>query len=126
VPTVDGPFLLPGVAVLVVDDEPDVRDLSRAILERAGCDVVTAEDGVDALEKLADGFEPRVILLDLEMPRLDGEGVLRALANPPLNAARVIVFTAHPFRRPASAAMCIQKPCSASGLIGAVTRVLAA
>jgi CheY-like chemotaxis protein len=120
------PVLLPGVSVLVVDDEADVRDLARAILERAGCAVVTAEDGVDALEKLADGFEPLVIILDLEMPRLDGEGVLRALATHPRKAARVIVFTAHPFRRPASAAICIQKPCSASGLIGAVSRVLAA
>jgi CheY-like chemotaxis protein len=120
------PCLLPGVSVLVVDDEPDVRDLARAILERAGCLVVTAEDGIDALEKIADGFEPHVILLDLEMPRLDGEGVLRALEMQPLSMAQVIVFTAHPFRRPTSAAMCIQKPCSASGLIGAVSRVLAA
>lgn len=111
--------------MLVVDDERDVRDLARTILERAGCEVVTAEDGVDALEKIADGFEPLVIILDLEMPRLDGEGVLRALAKRPLSIARVIVFTAHPFRRPASAAMYIQKPCSASGLIGAVSRVLA-
>jgi twitching motility two-component system response regulator PilG len=77
------PSFLRGVAVLVVDDEPDVRDLARAILERAGCDVVTAEDGIDALEKITDGFEPLVILLDLEMPRLDGEGVLRALADRP-------------------------------------------
>ena len=49
-----------------------------------------------------------------------------ALAMQPLNMAQVIVFTAHPFRRPQSAAMCIQKPSSASGLVGAVSRVLAA
>lgn len=111
--------------MLVVDDERDVRDLARVILERAGCSVVTAEDGVDALEKLDHGFEPFVMILDLEMPRLDGEGVLRALAERPLTSPRVIVFTAHPFWRPSSVAMCIVKPCSPAGLVDAVARVLA-
>jgi len=120
--------LLPlALAVLVVDDDRDVRDLVTFALERAGCVVVAAEDGVDALEKLAGGFDPAIIVLDLEMPNLDGEGFLRALdalATFPL--ARVIVFTAHPFRRPQTAALCIQKPCAPSQLIDAVARVLAA
>lgn len=77
-----------GVSVLVVDDEPDVRDLAQVILGRARCDVVTAEDGIDALEKIAHGFEPLVIFLD-------GEGVLRALAKRPINGVRVIRLCLH-------------------------------
>lgn len=115
------------LSVLVVDDDRDVRELVTFALERAGCQVVAANDGVDALEKLADGFAPAIIVLDLEMPRLDGEGflrVLRAQAKHPRTP--IIVFTAHPFRRPQAAALCIQKPCAPRQLIDAVARVLAA
>ena len=115
------------LSVLVVDDERDVRDLVTFALERAGCCVMAAKDGVDALEKLADGFVPAVILLDLEMPRLDGEGFLRALdAQAAVTQPRVIVFTAHPFLRPKAVSLCIQKPCMPSQLIDAVARVLEA
>lgn len=113
------------LSVLVVDDERDIRDLVTFALERAGCCVMTANDGVDALEKLAEGFVPAVIVLDLEMPRLDGEGFLRALRElPESTQPRVIVFTAHPFLRPKAVALCIQKPCMPSQLIDAVARVL--
>lgn len=113
-----------GISVLVVDDEDDVRELVAAILARAGCAVVAAHDGVDALEKLEGGFEPTIIVLDLEMPRLDGEGFLRALHHQRGEwSPRVLVFTAHPFHRPSQAAMCIQKPCTATGLIDAVSTV---
>ena len=112
--------------VLVVDDERDVRELVAFILRREGCEVVLAEDGIAALEKLAAGFPPLIIVLDLEMPRMDGDDFLRALARRPLPLPRVIVFTAHPFRRPSTVAMCIQKPCSAGQLVAAVSQVLAA
>jgi two-component system, chemotaxis family, chemotaxis protein CheY len=115
---------LGGVPVLVVDDEPDVRELLAAVLARAGCRVTVANDGVDALEMLATGFTPLVIVLDLEMPRLDGEGFLEALAEQGIEHPRVVVFTAHPFRRPKSARVCINKPCSPGGIIDAVSRVL--
>lgn len=71
------------------------------------------------------GFEPLVIVLDLEMPRLDGEGLIRELAERAAPVPHVIVFTAHPFRRPKSATMCIEKPCAPSRLVGAVSMVLA-
>lgn len=72
---------LPRTPVLVVDDERDVRELVTFALERAGYEVVAANDGVDALDKISGGFEPLVIVLDLEMPRLDGEGLIRELAE---------------------------------------------
>jgi chemosensory pili system protein ChpA (sensor histidine kinase/response regulator) len=57
--------------VMVVDDSLTVRKITSRTLTRAGFEVVTAKDGIDALELLAER-EPDVILLDIEMPRMDG------------------------------------------------------
>jgi CheY-like chemotaxis protein len=68
--------------VLVVDDDPTIRDMLRDVLTDEGHHVTTARDGVEALEVLGrDG--PFLVLLDLMMPRLDGLGVLRALETHP-------------------------------------------
>jgi chemosensory pili system protein ChpA (sensor histidine kinase/response regulator) len=56
---------------MIVDDSLTVRRLTSRLLERAGYRVVTAKDGQDALERLHDEL-PDVILLDIEMPRMDG------------------------------------------------------
>jgi signal transduction histidine kinase len=66
--------------VLVVDDEPPVRQVSRQALERAGFTVVEAEDGEAALELFArDPDAVALVLLDLTMPRMDGGETLRRL-----------------------------------------------
>ena len=57
--------------VMVVDDSLTVRKFTTRLLSREGFEVVTARDGVDALKVLADQV-PAVILLDIEMPRMDG------------------------------------------------------
>jgi chemosensory pili system protein ChpA (sensor histidine kinase/response regulator) len=57
--------------VMVVDDSLTVRKITSRMLMRAGYQVVTAKDGVDALEQLAE-ITPAVMLLDIEMPRMDG------------------------------------------------------
>jgi chemosensory pili system protein ChpA (sensor histidine kinase/response regulator) len=57
--------------VMVVDDSLTVRKITTRLLTREGYEVITAKDGVDALEKLVD-FLPDVMLLDVEMPRMDG------------------------------------------------------
>jgi chemosensory pili system protein ChpA (sensor histidine kinase/response regulator) len=57
--------------VMVVDDSLTVRKITSRMLTRAGYQVVTAKDGVDALEQLAE-ISPAVMLLDVEMPRMDG------------------------------------------------------
>jgi len=59
------------VDVLLVDDEQDVRDLVSEILSRAGYTVRTASDGRDAIEVL-DHVRPRVIIMDLQMPIMNG------------------------------------------------------
>jgi len=57
--------------VMVVDDSLTVRKITTRLLSRAGYQVVTAKDGVDALEQLTE-IIPSVMLLDIEMPRMDG------------------------------------------------------
>jgi len=59
------------VDVLLVDDEQDVRDLVSEILSRAGYTVRTASDGRDAIEVL-DHVRPSVIIMDLQMPIMNG------------------------------------------------------
>jgi chemosensory pili system protein ChpA (sensor histidine kinase/response regulator) len=57
--------------VLVVDDSVTVRKVTTRLLERHGMDVITAKDGVDAMAQLHE-TKPDVMLLDIEMPRMDG------------------------------------------------------
>lgn len=66
--------------ILIADDRASSRELLRTILERAGYDVIEAEDGQAALEQARTG-NPDLILLDLQMPTLDGYGVLAALRS---------------------------------------------
>jgi DNA-binding response OmpR family regulator len=81
--------------VLVADDDPQMRRLIRGVLQRDGFDVVEAGDGLDALELVQQGGVDLVIL-DLDMPRLDGLGVLEELRAQVRTACLpVIVLTAH-------------------------------
>src|SRR3989304_10279948 len=59
-----------------------VRKVTSRMLVRAGYNVVTANDGVDALEKLAE-FTPDMMLLDIEMPRMDGFELTKRLRSDP-------------------------------------------
>jgi CheY-like chemotaxis protein len=56
----------------VVDDTEDIRDIVCLALETEGYPVVPASDGQDAIEKLEQGLQPCMILLDIAMPRMDG------------------------------------------------------
>jgi twitching motility two-component system response regulator PilG len=62
---------LNGVKVLVTDDSSTIRRSAQLFLKQVGCEVILAEDGFDALGKIAE-CEPSVIFLDIMMPRLDG------------------------------------------------------
>jgi chemosensory pili system protein ChpA (sensor histidine kinase/response regulator) len=67
---------------MVVDDSITMRRVSQRLLERGGLRVVTANDGLDALEKLEDEI-PDIVLLDIEMPRMDGYEFAKNLRNNP-------------------------------------------
>jgi len=69
-----------GAKILVVDDDPDMREAIGMMLEPAGFQVVMAKDGEEALSKLA-AAKPNLMLLDLLMPRKDGFAVLKELAE---------------------------------------------
>lgn len=62
---------LAGVKVMVVDDCKTIRRTAETLLTKAGCTVVTAIDGFDALSEIVD-HEPDIIFVDIMMPRLDG------------------------------------------------------
>jgi twitching motility two-component system response regulator PilG len=62
---------LSGVKVMVIDDSTTIRRSAEIFLLQAGCQVLLAEDGFDALAKVAD-HQPEVIFCDIVMPRLDG------------------------------------------------------
>lgn len=78
-------------SVLVVDDEPMARTLLRLMLVRAGFDVVEAEDGFDALDKLKDGA-PDVMILDVMMPGIDGFVVCETVRSTPSTSELPIIM----------------------------------
>ena len=68
-----GPYAgaFPGLKVMVIDDSLTIRRSAEIFLVQAGCKVILAEDGFDALAKITD-HQPDVIFVDILMPRLDG------------------------------------------------------
>ena len=79
--------------VLVIDDDPDARDLMRRFLAREGFDTLTAPDAAEGL-RLARQFKPTLITLDIVMPRRDGWAVLRELkADPQLADIPVLMLS---------------------------------
>jgi len=73
---------LPDSKVLIVDDNPQNIELLAAFLESLPCKLITAQDGVEALEKVA-SEKPDLILLDIMMPRMSGFQVCRKLKSEP-------------------------------------------
>ena len=62
---------LKGVKVMIIDDSNTIRRSAEIFLNQAGCEVILAQDGFDALSKITD-HEPDVVFVDIMMPRLDG------------------------------------------------------
>lgn len=69
-----------GFKVMVIDDSKTIRRTAETLLQKAGCEVVTATDGFDALAKIADE-KPDVIFVDIMMPRLDGYQTCALIKN---------------------------------------------
>jgi len=84
---------LSGVKVMVIDDSNTIRRSAEIFLVQAGCQVVLAEDGFDALAKIAD-HHPQVIFCDIMMPRLDGYQTCALIKkNPRFGATPVIMLS---------------------------------
>ncbi|MDA1073211.1 MAG: twitching motility response regulator PilG [Proteobacteria bacterium] len=71
---------LQGVKVLVIDDSKTIRRSAETLLSKAGCEVITATDGFDALAKINDS-KPEIIFVDIMMPRLDGYQTCALIKN---------------------------------------------
>ena len=81
------------IKVLVIDDSNTIRRSAEMFLRQAGFDVVLADDGFDALAKISD-HQPKVIFVDIMMPRLDGYQTCALIKqNPKLKATPVIMLS---------------------------------
>jgi chemosensory pili system protein ChpA (sensor histidine kinase/response regulator) len=78
---------------MVVDDSVTMRKVTGRVLERHGFEVGTAKDGLDALERMAEVI-PDLMLLDIEMPRMDGYELATAMkADPRMRNVPIIMIT---------------------------------
>jgi twitching motility two-component system response regulator PilG len=84
---------LTGTKVMVIDDSNTIRRSAEIFLVKAGCEVILAEDGFDALSKIAD-YQPDVIFVDIMMPRLDGYQTCALIKkNPKFKVTPVIMLS---------------------------------
>ena len=112
------------IPVLVVDDEPDLLDVMRFVLESEGFGVETARNGKEALERLGAGWSPGLVLLDLMMPVMNGWTFLDEVSkNPVLKGIPVVVLTASRAEGVPGAAVVLHKPVDLGLLIQTVERL---
>ncbi len=113
------------VLVLVVDDEVDIRQALAEVLSSEGYDVVAAGDGQEALDK-ARALHPRLVLLDLMMPRMNGWEFRRAQkVDPDVARIPVVVISAFSPQGDLDAEGYIEKPFDVDQLVSAVRRYAA-
>lgn len=74
------PDNISGLKVMVIDDSKTIRRTAESLLKNAGCNVLTATDGFEALAMIADN-KPDVIFVDIMMPRLDGYQTCALIKN---------------------------------------------
>ena len=118
---------LSGVKVMVIDDSNTIRRSAEIFLLQAGCTVILAEDGFDALAKIAD-HHPDLVFVDIMMPRLDGYQTCALIKqNPVLKSTPVIMLSSkdgvfdRARGRLAGSDRYLTKPFTKEGLIEAVS-----
>ncbi len=119
-----------GVTVMVVDDSITVRKVTTRLLERNDMNVISAKDGVDAVSKLQENI-PDIMLLDIEMPRMDGFELATHIRNEPrLRDIPIIMITSRTGDKHRQRAMQIGvnrylgKPFQESDLLENITELL--
>ena len=109
--------------VLIVEDDPEIREALAEFLDLEGYSVIEASNGLEALNLLAQLTLPCIILLDMMMPVMSGEEFLtRVKAEPVLRACAVLVMTASFMDLPSGAVGIIRKPFELPVLLELVNR----
>ncbi len=123
--------MMPGEPILIVDDNPANLKLARVLLTREGYEARTAGGADEALEAMR-SFHPRLILMDLQMPGMDGFELTRRLkADPATGDIIIVALTAYAMKADeerARAAGCdayMSKPIDTRSLAALVARLLA-
>lgn len=118
-----------GRRILVVEDDVDMRETLLEALSAAGYAVTVARDGREALEKLAAGPAPSLILADLMMPVMTGWELDAALAADPALASIPVIFASAagspPDPRPPRASAYLRKPVQLQELVATIERLCA-
>ena len=111
--------------VLVVEDDEDIRSALVECLSLEGYDVSSAADGREGLDRLADGPAPRAVLLDVNMPVLDGPTALETMrANPAWAGIPVILASADPLVSSLGSEHFLRKPFTLDQLMEKLENVL--
>lgn len=115
--------------VLVVEDDSALRDVVEEIIEGEGYSVITARDGEEGLQRLADD-RPALVISDVMMPRLNGWQLCQAVASTPsLQSIPVIMMTASPNIGGGvgcAYAALIAKPIDFDQFLGTITEIIGA
>lgn len=121
----------PPATILVADDSVYIRQSLRATFERAGYRVVEARDGIEALEYLTSEQTPDVLMLDIEMPNLNGYDLLNILhSQPGIADCKTILLTSRSSDKHRERAMelgaydFLSKPCPQEVLLETVRRAM--
>ena len=113
--------------VLIVEDETELREMLRDLLELEGFDVVVASDGGEALLLLPQIEHVCLVLLDLLMPGMNGWDFFTSLKTSPVYVATpIIVTTSVPRKAPAGADAVISKPLDIDRVLSTVQKYCAA
>ena len=108
------------MTVLIVEDEVEIRESLEDFLSDQGYSVAIAADGADALEQLSTKEPPSLVILDLLLPRVNGNEVYdRMQADPRLSKVPVIISTSDPSRAPTGPTV-MKKPIDLGRLLRAV------
>jgi CheY-like chemotaxis protein len=109
--------------VLIVDDDPDLLEVTSFVIEAEGMAVETARNGEEALALLRTGRRPRLVLLDLMMPVMNGWEFLAEVAkDPSLGQIQIVVLTAAKHTQVTGAVEVLSKPVDLGALLGVVER----
>jgi CheY-like chemotaxis protein len=115
-----------GSIVLVVEDDAALRELYRQALTLEGYAVVAVEDGVDALRYIDGSRPPDAVVLDLNLPRLNGHGVRQELqSHPETSDIPIVVVTGEPVGITNAKVACVlTKPVDVNDLISSLEKCL--